>query len=334
MFAVSKTTLAIKTDTRRITAEIMSLKLNKNLYLIALFLTAITAIASAGNKPQGNPTLYLAVGEPNGAIVKADEVNLPRTDGLNIVVATHGWIEREQWPKDLAFDIRNKVDSNEWLCGWFDWHHEAMVVNPRDAAQYARGTAGKMLAEQILKLSKNPQHVHLIGHSAGSWAISEAAKIIAKKTNASIHLTFLDAYVPLGWDVNSLGDISAEPNTIYWADQYLTQDITLDVTYCRLAHAHNVDIGDITPGVKDHKFPFHWYPATVLGKYAPKDKYAGKKLYYKSGEIEYGFARSLEAGKDNWEASLKLPMGNNIVKLAKPKEPFDPFGWLFRKQPN
>ena len=315
---MSKTAIAINTDTHRITAEIMPLKLNKNSYLIALFLTAITAIASAGNKPQDKPTLYVAVGEPNHQMLKADEVNRPQTDGLKIVIATHGWIEREPWPGKLAMAFRNKVDSNEWLCGWFDWHHEAMVVNPRDAAQYARDTAGKMLAEQILKLSNNPWHVHLIGHSAGSWAISEAAKIIAKKTNASIHLTFLDAYVPLGWDANSLGNLSAEPNTIYWADQYLTQDITLDVTYCRLVHAYNVDIGDITPSIKDHKFPFHWYPATVLGKYAQKDKYAGKTLYCTSGEIEYGFARSLESGKQNWNKSLTLPMGGEALKIEKP----------------
>jgi hypothetical protein len=330
---MSKTTIAFKTDTHRIAAEFMPLKLN-NLCVTILFLTVIVAIVSAGENAQDKPMLYVAAGEPNHRIVKADDVNLPRIDGLNIVIATHGWIEREQWPKDLAFDIRNKVDSNEWVCGWFDWHHEAMVVNPRDAAQYARDTAGKMLAEQILNLSKNPKHVHLIGHSAGCWSISEAAKIIAKKTNASIHLTFLDAYVPLGWDANLLGDISAEPNTIYWADQYLTQDITLKVTDRMLAHAHNVDIGNITPGIKNHRFPFHWYPATVTGKYGPNDKYAGEKLYYKSGDIEYGFARSLEAGKANWEASLKLPMSNNIIKLAKPKEPFDPFGWLFKKQSN
>ena len=315
---MSKTALAINTDTHRITAEIMSLKLNKNSYLIALFLTVITAIAFASNKPQDKPTLYLAVGEPNHQMLKADEVNQPQTDGLKIVIATHGWIEREPWPGELAMAFRNKVDSNEWVCGWFDWHHEAMVVNPRDAAQYARDTAGKMLAEQILKLSKNPQHVHLIAHSSGCWAISEAAKIIAKKTSASIHLTFLDAYVPLGWDANSLGDIPAEPNKIYWADHYLTQDITLDVTYCRLAHAHNVDIGDITPGLKDHRFPFHWYPATVIGKYDPNDKYAGKTLYCQSGNLKYGFARSLEAGKQNWSKSLTLPMGGEALKIGKP----------------
>jgi len=271
---MSKTTIAFKTDAHRITAEFMPLKLN-NLRVTILFLTAIAAIVSAGDKSQDKPTLYVAIGEPNHRIVKADDVNLPRTDGMNIVIVTHGWIEREEWPRNLAFDIRSKVDSNEWVCGWFDWLHEARVVNPRDAAHFARDKAGEMLAEQILKISNNPRHVHLIGHSAGSWAISEAAKIIAKKTKADIHLTFLDAYVPLGWDANSLGDIPVEPNKIYWADQYLTQDITLKVTDHMLTHAHNVDIGDITPGIKNHRFPFHWYPATVMGKYDPNDKYAG-----------------------------------------------------------
>jgi len=103
-----------------------------------------------------------------------------------------------------------------------------------------------------------------------------------------------------------------------------------------------VDIGDITPGLKDHKFPYYWYPATVLGKYAPGDRYAGKKLYCTSGDIEYGFARSLEAGKKSWEKSQKLPLGNEAVKLAKSKEPidsaqgrpFDPLGWLFKTKQN
>jgi hypothetical protein len=290
---------------------------DKTLSLLFAVCLAPLSFCLGNNKSAQPPTLYIAVGDLNAKMVEANEVNLPRTDGLNIVIATHGWIERTRWPEDLAFDIRDKVDSNDWVCGWFDWHHEAMVVNPRDAAYFARDKAGKMLAEQILKISNNPQHVHLIAHSSGCWAISEAAKIIAQKTNANIHLTFLDAYVPLGWDANSLGDIQTKPDKIYWADHYLTQDITLDVTYCRLAHAHNVDIGDITPGLKDHRFPFYWYPATVLGKYDPNDKYAGKKLYYKSGNLEYGFARSLEAGKANWEKSLKLVMDNEIVKIKK-----------------
>ena len=123
--------------------------------------------------------------------------------------------------------------------------------------------------------------------------------------------------MPIGWDANALGDIPADSNTTYWADQYLTQDISMKVTERILVHAHNVDIGDITPGLKDHRFPFYWYPATVTGKYDPNGKYAGEKLHYKSGDIEYGFARSLEAGKDNWQKSLKLKMGNEAVKIKK-----------------
>ena len=277
----------------------------------------ITAIAFAGDKPQDKPTLYVVTNEPNHQIVKADEVNLPRPDGLNIVIATHGWIEREQWPKNLAFDIRDKVDSNEWVCGWFDWRNEARVVNPRDAAQfrtrYSRQNAGGADSENIEQpaaRSFNRSFLRLLGNQ-------RSGQNHRPKDKREIHLTFLDAYVPLGWDANSLGDIPAEPNKIYWADHYLTDDITGNVTYCRLAHAHNVDIGDITPGLKDHRFPFHWYPATVIGKYDPNDKYAGKKLYYKSGNLEYGFARSLEAGKANWEKSLKLVMGNEIIKIKK-----------------
>jgi hypothetical protein len=279
----------------------------KKVFLVLLLALSIQSVFALASRQSPQPTLFLA-----------KEPNLPHPDGVNIVVATHGWIERRDWPQELALAIRKKTDPNQWLCGWFDWRPEAKVVNPRDAAQYARDTAGPLLAQQILKLSKNPKHVHLIGHSAGSWAITEAAKIIAKETQADIHLTFLDAYVPLGWDANELGNIAVEPNQVYWADHYLTQDITLKVTDCRLIHAHNVDIGDITPGIKDHKFPYHWYPATVLRRYPPKDKYAGEKFLCSSGNIDYGFARSLEAGIKNWEDSLKLPMGNKPVKLEKP----------------
>jgi hypothetical protein len=97
----------------------------------------------------------------------------------------------------------------------------------------------------------------------------------------------------------------------------MTKDISLDVTYRILKHADNIDITDITPGVLDHRFPFYWYPATVLGKYPAGGKYARNKLYYDCNNIEYGFARSLEAGKQNWNKSLSLPMGNDAIKIKK-----------------
>ena len=283
-----------------------------------LIVAAVYVFAKNSDKTAPQPKLLVAVPQSAGSkMVDSREVNLPGPPKTKIVIATHGWFEQETWPENLVLSIQNKVDSNQWLCGWLDWRKEAMFINPRDAAQYARDKAGPLLADDILKLSKNPQHVHLIAHSAGCWAISEAAKIIASKTNASIHLTFLDAYVPLAWDPNELGNIPAGPNTVFWADQYLTEDITSKVTDYSLKHSHNVDIGEITPGLKDHRFPFYWYPATVIGKYVPGDKYDGKVLYYKTDNCEYGFSRSLEAGKSNWQQSLKLPLGNDAIILQK-----------------
>ncbi len=285
------------------------------------------------NIPPAEPTLFIAVAGPNGpAMAKYSDANIPVGAEPKIVVATHGWFEHEPWPQVLALAIRDKVDANEWLCGWFDWRRQARVINPRDAAEYARDKGGQLLAEQILAVSKEPRHVHLIGHSAGSWAISEAAKRIADETDASIHLTFLDAYVPLGWAEAELGEMPNEPNFIYWADHYLTKDVTMRVTERLLTHAQNVDISDITPGLKDHEFPRYWYPATVIGQYVPGDRYDGKQLFYKAGDTEYGFLRSLEAGEENWGESLKLTIGNGAVRLEKPKSKFDPLGWLFGRE--
>ena len=80
---------------------------------------------------------------------------------------------------------------------------------PSDAAKIARDEAGPSLGRQIVGLSGRWRHVHLIGHSAGSWLINEAACVVASQTSASIHLTFLDAYVPKGWDPGTLGRLPA-----------------------------------------------------------------------------------------------------------------------------
>lgn len=282
--------------------------------------------------PSEQPTLYLNSADGNVCDFAAVDGNFIAGGRRNLVIGTHGWFERKAWCRDLAVEIAKRVDANEWVCGWFDWRAEARSINPTAAARYARDAAGPMLAEKVLDVSKDFRHVHLVGHSAGSWLISEAAKRIAARSRASIHLTFLDAYVPPRWDEKELADFSAEPNLVWWADHYLTRDITLKVTERWLSNAHNVDISDITPGLKDHEFPRYWYPATVRGEYLPGQRYKGKKLYVGTSDLKYGFARSLEAGEENWAESLSLPMGNKAVKVKKPKKPFEPLGWLFKRK--
>lgn len=242
---------------------------------------------------------------------------------LTLVVATHGWFETKTWPKELALAIKSRVNSNTCLCGWFDWRARAKHISPTAAAKVGRDKAGPSLGRQIVQLSESIDHVHLIGHSAGAWVISEAAKVVAKETDASLHLTFLDAYVPPFWRQSSLADFNSDPNTLVWADHYFTRDLTLLVTEATLSGAHNVDLSDIDPGIlriKDHEFPRYWYHATVLGGYARGRRYQGQDFFNRAGQIEYGFARSREAGTENWTTSAALKLGNKPVKIKKPKK--------------
>ncbi|MHC4645160.1 MAG: lipase family protein [Planctomycetota bacterium] len=244
-----------------------------------------------------------------------------RQQANNLVVVTHGWVEKGHgdWPEGMACAIYNRVDANSWRCGYFDWAKGAKTVNPTDAAEYARDMAGPQLAEQIVKISSDWRHIHLIGHSCGCWVVSEAAKILARNTKPHIHLTFLDAYVPVFWKETSLGDVNAPADVNVWAEQYYTRDLTLRWTQQDLTFAHNVDITSINGVLRDHNFPWQWYFATIIGKY-PRDSTlrAGKPVDATEG-IEYGFARSREAaGYDGWNKSLKLPAGSKAVKVKLP----------------
>jgi hypothetical protein len=305
--------------------------MSKKKIYIALLLLLLSALAvaiscglRAAKPPSGkqendqSPRLYIISTVGGNEQILIAGPNLV-SDQTCLVIATHGWFERTLWPQDLALAISKKVDSGKWICGWYDWRNQAMVVNPTDAAKYGKDTAGPLLGKEIVRLSENWQHIHLIGHSAGSWVINEAAKIIAKETKAEVHLTYLDAYVPTFWNEDELGEFGDDPNVAFWNEHYFTRDITLGVTEKLLKHAHNVDLTDVTPGINDHKFPWHWYHATVIGRFAPGQRYEGEKLFSRSGKVEYGFVRSLETGEGNWKTSIALKPGSEPMKIKADK---------------
>jgi len=218
----------------------------------------------------------------------------------------------------MALAIGERADRKFWCCGWYDWRGQASRLWPSDAAKVARDDAGPMLGRQIVRLSKQWRHVHLIGHSAGSWLINEAAGVVAQQTSANIHLTFLDAYVPQGWDEKSLGRLVGDPCETCWAEHYFTRD-PLNLTENVLTWACNVDVTDVNPGFKGHKFPWHWYQATIAGRYDPTGRLAGKPVSLESGGVGYGYTRSCEAGSSNWSASMALKAPREPVILANPR---------------
>ncbi len=240
-----------------------------------------------------------------------------------LVVVTHGWIEKaDDWAKEMAEAINKRFDPNQWACGYFDWSKGARTMNPADAAEYARDIAGAALAGRILKLNGNLRHIHLIGHSSGCWVISEAAKILALQTNADIHLTFFDAYVPKSFSADGLADVNVSADVNFWADHYYTRDYTGELTSQDLVHAHNVDLTQIDQLIKDHNFPWKWYYATITGSFPKLSFMDGKKLVTDANGVKYGFARSAEAADPNaWPVSLRLSTGNKALKLKAAQLP-------------
>ena len=260
-----------------------------------------------------------AAADPNVVVDKGVTVN-PKADKLVMVV--HGWMDKGQdsWPSEMAEAIGDRTDPNEWACGSYDWRGGSIVMTSIQAAEYARDIAGPRLAKALLDLGVEFKHIHLIGHSAGTWAIDSAAKRSADaRPDVQLHLTFLDAYVPSQWDEDVLGRVFDGPKqqkSQVWAEHYYTKDITFVVTEHDLKYAHNVDISAIDPLFSEHEFPYRWYTATITGKFTRWDE-KKETVHTRSGGIDYGFVRSLEAGEQNWKKSRKLKTNNKAVKLQK-----------------
>lgn len=85
-----------------------------------------------------------------------------------------------------------------------------------------------------------------------------------------------------------------------------------------------MDITKIDPLIKDHEFPYRWYCATIAGKYRDIDWEVKDEVLTDCNGITYGFARSAEAGEENWKKTLTLKKGNEPVRFNKKKtKPFD-----------
>ena len=257
--------------------------------------------------------------EPNVLLEESVAIN-PSADKL--VVVTHGWMDKGEnsWPNEMAAAISDRVDPNEWVCASYDWKGGSVVITSVQAAEYARDIAGPRLAKALLELGTDFKHIHLIGHSAGTWTIHSAAKrIAAARPDIRLHLTFLDAYVPSQWDEEELGHVFSDPKrqkNQCWAEHYYTKDITFVVTEHDLKYAHNVDISAVDPLISEHEFPYRWYTATITGKFTRWDE-KKEQVHTRSGGIDYGFVRSLESGDKNWEQSRKLRANNKAVILEK-----------------
>ena len=94
--------------------------------------------------------------EPNVVLEESVAVN-PGADKL--VVVTHGWMDKGEnsWPDEMAAVIGERVDSNEWVCAFYDWKGGSVVITSIQAAEYARDIAGPRLAKALLELGNEEE---------------------------------------------------------------------------------------------------------------------------------------------------------------------------------
>jgi hypothetical protein len=95
----------------------------------------------------------------------------------------------------------------------------------------------------------------------------------------------------------------------------LTHDPILNLTEAVLPHACNVDVTAINPGFNGHKFPWHWYHATVVGRFVTEPEIGGATVQQRANDLVFGFARARESGEQNWQQSLRLAPGREVIGL-------------------
>jgi len=288
--------------------------------LVATFTLGSTVVlAQIGvEEANANATLYLIAPDANETLCSLPAQGAT-CDEPNLVVITHGWYEREPWPEWMAMAVARRVDRRAWRCGWCDWRGQARRLRPAQAATIGRDTVGPQLGQEIIRMSAGWRHVHLVGHSAGAWVVNAAAEIVAAQSAADIHITFLDAYVPDGWDERVLGRLADRPREHRWIEHYFTRDV-FNLTENRLTCAHNVDITAINPGFPGHKFPWHWYLATITGRYTTNERWSDRPVFSRTDGRIYGFARAREAGASSWAESLTLTTEGSGVRISRPDD--------------
>jgi hypothetical protein len=186
--------------------------------------------------------------------------------------------------------------------GLFDWDLFGPVNRPDETYAFAAPHG-----ERFFNLIKNVEyeHIHLIGHSAGSNLIETLARYLRnhRLNSITIHQTFLDPYEP-PWDrlISSRYGLRSD-----WTDRY-ADFRTPPVVH--LVNGYNVEVTgsplDCTGSLNKicaHSRPYRFYGVSI------NEDYDGDVSHMNSDPVEradtgsFGFPLSVEMGRDINELS-------------------------------
>jgi len=208
----------------------------------------------------------------------ACETEVPAPQGRSgLVVVIHGWGPDFLfgWIDEMSDSILERVDTGEWAVHSCHW--DSAWFRPELARSLAK-QVGRRLGAEIE--SAGYTQVHLLAHSAGSWAAEWAARQVPATT--LVHITFMDAYAPWGVGTQHDGLGSAADHAEHFVDTnpiwgplpgtglgdplsplfdpYFFLD---QPTNAVLAAAHNIDVTGVHPSFIGHSWPHEFYQLSL-----------------------------------------------------------------------
>jgi len=126
------------------------------------------------------------------------------------VILIHGWNPESRpyhylgYFSKLGANLRKSLEGTDWVDARYHWEADAdtgaggahAAIDGTRAAEVAR-MHGWHLGELLVDESPNLRKIHLIAHSAGSWAARECARYLNQVSpHAFVQITLLDPFMP------------------------------------------------------------------------------------------------------------------------------------------
>jgi hypothetical protein len=224
----------------------------------------------------------------------------------SLVIVTHGWelegpFANISWITGMADAIRTRVDPAKWVVMPFDWAIAAWSLDP-DVALF-RGVAVGGLYAKLRLQSQHWEHIHFIGHSAGSAVIEAMAQQLKSGANPpEIHETFLDPYT----EFITLAGQQVYGANADWSDCYFVNDWTGASTGGGLADAFNVDISWVDPDHTQTPIPC---PSSTAGSTPPLlDNICGYQAWSSHGYLVDFYSNSVANALPTCAAGYGFPL--------------------------
>ena len=245
----------------------------------------------------------------------------------SLIVVTHVAIptwettaeESTAWVDHMTNIIQQYLDEQEldnWQVAGYKWIEGAESADKWDIirdhvlerAEESGGYLGVFLG------ADGWNHIHFIGHSAGSALIQAATQVVKEiSPSTTIHETFLDAYVGTQYEGRARYGYRAD-----WSDSYFCYDADtintgfLTFTSGSMNNAYNIDVtfldtnkalvkGFVSPGEgltgdvtaqcertdSSHNWPVNFYSNTIVGAVTSEYEGSGFSLSKEGGDWDF-----------------------------------------------